>query len=152
MTAAPSRSALLLGVGAYVLWGLLPFYLHLLRAVPPIQVLAHRVLWSLLLLVAIVVAGRRVAALRVAARGRTIGLLALSASLIAVNWFVFIWAVGHGHALDASLGYFINPLVNVALGVAVLGERLRRLQSVVPVAVRSPWYMVLMRPYLLVVF
>ena len=130
MTAAPSRSALLLGVGAYVLWGLLPFYLHLLRAVPPIQVLAHRVLWSLLLLVAIVVAGRRVAALRVAARGRTIGLLALSASLIAVNWFVFIWAVGHGHALDASLGYFINPLVNVALGVAVLGERLRRLQSV----------------------
>lgn len=130
MTAVPSRSALLLGIGAYALWGLLPLYLHLLAAVPAAQVLSHRVLWSVLLLAAIIVAGRRLGAIRAALRPRTLAMLTLSATLIAINWFVFIWAVGHGQALAASLGYFINPLLNVALGVAVLGERLRRVQVV----------------------
>ena len=130
MTDAPGRKGLLLGVGAYVLWGLLPLYLRLLAGVPPMQILAHRVLWSLLLLGALVVVLRRVGEIRRAARGRTLALLAATAALIAVNWYVFIWAVGNGHALSASLGYFINPLVNLALGVAVLGERLRRVQAV----------------------
>ncbi|KQT31240.1 hypothetical protein ASG29_14820 [Sphingomonas sp. Leaf412] len=127
---SPSRRGLLLGVGAYVSWGFLPLYLRLLSHVPPMQVLAHRVLWSLLLLGVIVVVARRVGDIRRAARGRTLLLLAASAALIAINWYVFIWAINSGHALSASLGYFINPLVNVALGVAVLGERLRRLQGV----------------------
>ncbi|MGJ3629718.1 EamA family transporter [Sphingomonas sp. MMS24-JH45] len=78
----------------------------------------------------LVVLLRRVGDIRAAARGRTLAILAATATLIAVIWFVFIWAVGNGHALSASLGYFINPLVNVALGVAVLGERLRRMQGV----------------------
>lgn len=117
-----------LGIGAYVLWGVLPVYLKLLSGVPAVQVLAHRVLWSLLLLGLIVVLLRRVAGIRAAARGRTLALLAGSATLIAVNWLVYIWAVGHAHVLEASLGYFINPLVNVALGVVVLGERVGRVQ------------------------
>lgn len=130
MTSNPDRGGLLLGIGAYGLWGVLPLYIHLLKDVPSLQVLAHRVLWSLLLLVVIVLVWKRGPALIAAARGRTLlGLLA-SAALIAVNWIVYIWAVQHDHTIEASLGYFINPLVNVALGMAVLGERLRRVQGV----------------------
>ena len=127
---APLRTGLILGVGAYVSWGLLPLYLKLLHAVPSLQVLSHRVVWSLLLLAVVVVALRRVRAIRAAARGRTLSLLCASAALIAVNWLVYIWAVQHAHVLEASLGYFINPLVNVALGVVVLGERVSRVQWV----------------------
>jgi len=127
---APLRTGLILGVGAYVSWGLLPLYLKLLHAVPSLQVLSHRVVWSLLLLAVVVVALRRVRAIRAAARGRTLGLLCASAALIAVNWLVYIWAVQHAHVLEASLGYFINPLVNVALGVVVLSERVSRVQWV----------------------
>jgi chloramphenicol-sensitive protein RarD len=126
----PDRTGLAMGFGAYALWGLLPIYIHALRAVPPLQFLAHRVLWSAVLVVAIVALLRRVGALAAAARGRTLAMLALSATLIAANWAVYIWSVETGHVLEASLGYFINPLVNVVLGVAVLGERLRRPQLV----------------------
>ena len=122
------NTGILLGVGAYVVWGLLPLYLNLLKAVPAAQILAHRILWSVLLLAAIVLLLKRAGAIREAARGRTLLLLMASALLIAVNWLVYIWAVQHGHVLEASLGYFINPLVNVALGVAVLGEKVRRVQ------------------------
>jgi chloramphenicol-sensitive protein RarD len=124
------RTGLLLGVGAYTLWGVLPLYLRLLRGVPALQVLAHRVLWSLLLLAAIILLRRQLAAILRAARGRTLLLLCGSAVLIAINWLVYIWAVQHGHVLEASLGYFINPLVNVALGIAVLRERIDRVQMV----------------------
>lgn len=129
-TSEPDRGGLLLGIGAYFLWGVLPLYIHLLKDVPSLQVLAHRVLWSLVLLIVIVAVLRRGPALLAAARGRTLLGLVASALLIAVNWIVYIWAVQHDHVLEASLGYFINPLVNVALGMAVLGERLRRLQGV----------------------
>ncbi|MDP1026925.1 EamA family transporter RarD [Sphingomonas sp. KR1UV-12] len=124
------RTGLALGVVAYVLWGVLPIYFKLLHGVPAPQILAHRVIWSLLLLALVVVVLRRVGAIRAAARGRTLAMLAGSAALIATNWLVYIWAVGHAHVLEASLGYFINPLVNVALGVAVLGERVGRIQWV----------------------
>ncbi len=124
-----TRSGLILGIGAYALWGLLPLYLRLLRGVPSLEVLAHRIVWSLLLLVAIVAVTRRAGAIRAAARGRTLALLAASATLIAINWLVYIWAVQHGHVLEASLGYFINPLVNVALGMALLGETIGRVQK-----------------------
>lgn len=126
----PGAAGLALGVGAYTLWGVLPLYIHLLKGVPALQVLAHRVLWSLVLLLVLVVVLRRVGGIVAAARGRTLLLLVGSASLIAVNWIVYIWAVQNAHVLEASLGYFINPLVNVALGFAFLGERLRRVQGV----------------------
>lgn len=125
-----SPAGLGFGIGAYLCWGLLPLYLRLLADVPAHQIVAHRILWSLLLLVAAAVLLRRMPAIRAAARGRTLALLCLSAGLIAVNWIVFMWAVQNGHVLETSLGYFINPLVSVALGVAVLGERLRRVQAV----------------------
>ena len=128
-TASPARTGLILGIGAYVTWGLLPLYLKLLAGVPAFQVVAHRILWSVALLVLVVLAMRRGAAIRAAARGRTLLLLCGSAGLIAVNWLVYIWAVQHAHVLEASLGYFINPLLNVALGMIVLGERIGTLQK-----------------------
>lgn len=130
---ADSRSAgngAVLGIGAYVLWGMLPLYLKLLHGVPALQVLAHRILWSLLLLLVIVTVMRRGRSILTAARGRTLLLLVASATLIAINWLVYIWSVLHAHVLEASLGYFMNPLVNVALGMAVLGERIGRVQIV----------------------
>ena len=125
-----SRGGVLLAIGAYGMWGLLPLYLRLLRQVPALQVLAHRILWSLALLAVIVLVARRGAAIRAAARGRTLLLLTASAGLISVNWLIYIWSVQHAHVLEASLGYFINPLVNVALGVLVLRERIGRIQCV----------------------
>jgi len=124
------RKGLLLGIGAYASWGVLPLYIHLLKAVPALQLLAHRVLWSLLLLAGIVLLLRRGKAMWRAARGRTLLYLIASTVMIAVNWTVYIWAVQNDHVIEASLGYFMNPLVNVALGMVVLGERLRRLQGV----------------------
>lgn len=124
-----TRAGLIYGIGAYTCWGLLPLYLHLLKAVPPIQVLSHRVVWSLLLLMVIVLATRRLRPLLAVARGRTLLMLTASATLIAINWFTYIWAVGNAHIVEASLGYFINPLLNVALGLVLLGERLDRLQT-----------------------
>lgn len=130
---APStldRRGLAFSIGAYAIWGVLPLYFHILTGVPALQVLAHRVVWSVLLLILLVLALKRGGAVLAAARGKTLLLLVASAGLIAVNWLVYIWAVQHGHVLEASLGYFINPLVNVALGMAVLGERLRKWQGV----------------------
>ncbi|WP_294301578.1 EamA family transporter RarD [uncultured Sphingomonas sp.] len=117
-----------LAVTAYVLWGGLPLFFKLLHAVAPLQILAHRVVWSLVLLVLAILVLRRGKAIRAAARGRTLALLGCSAVLIAINWLTYIWSVSHAHVIEASLGYFINPLVNVALGVALLGERVGRLQ------------------------
>ena len=130
MDAHRHRDGLLLGTGAYIIWGLLPLYIKLLVGVPAMQVLAHRIVWSLLLLALIVVAFRRVAAIRAAATPRTLLLLTVSAILIAGNWTIYIWAVLNGHVLETSLGYFINPLINVAIGMTLLGERIRPLQLV----------------------
>ncbi|WP_066801447.1 EamA family transporter RarD [Sphingomonas soli] len=133
MTALPAqidRKGILFAIGAYGSWGILPLYIHLLQGVPALQVLAHRVLWSLLFLGGLILLLRRAKSIAAAIRGRTLLLLLASAALIAINWIVYIWAVLNSHILEASLGYFINPLVNVALGVMVLGERLRRWQGV----------------------
>lgn len=130
--AAPQidRKGLLFALGAYGSWGILPLYIHLLKGVPALQVLAHRVLWSLVLLAGVILVLRRAKSIAAAIRGRTLLLLIASAALIGINWIVYIWSVLNNHILEASLGYFMNPLVNVALGVAVLGERLRRWQGV----------------------
>jgi chloramphenicol-sensitive protein RarD len=124
-----THTGLLYGIAAYTLWGVMPLYLKLLGHVPAVEVLAHRILWSAALLIVVVVALKRGAAIRAAASPRVLLYLAASALLISVNWLVYIWAVNNAHVLEASLGYFINPLVNVALGLVVLREPIRRVQG-----------------------
>ncbi len=124
-----TRTGLIAGLGAYCLWGLLPLYLKLLTGIPASDVLANRILWSLLLIGAIMVGtggGPRLRA--VVVQPRIMLLLLASAVLIAVNWLIYTWAVLGGHVLDTSLGYFINPLISIVFGVVLLGERLTNLQ------------------------
>jgi chloramphenicol-sensitive protein RarD len=118
-------------VGAYFIWGFLPLYLLLVRAVPPFEFVAWRILWTLPFCLLIVAVRKQWGELRAAVTDRaTLALLGLSAALIALNWFVYIWAVQSGYVLAASLGYYINPLLNVLLGTLVLRERLSRRQWV----------------------
>ena len=117
-------------LGAYVFWGVIPVYFKLVSALGPVEIVAHRVLWSLVLLLAIIGIGRRFALFRTHLFSRaTIIPLSATAALIAVNWMVYVLAVNSGHILAASLGYFLNPLVSVMLGVVVLKERLRPAQA-----------------------
>jgi chloramphenicol-sensitive protein RarD len=126
-----ARSGVPMGILAYLIWGLLPLYLHLLAKLGPVSILAHRILWSLFLLIAMTLLWRRGAQLRaVAGNALLIGTLAVSALLIAINWLTYIYAVNSHQTLQASLGYFINPLLNVLLGVIVLRERLGRIEIV----------------------
>jgi chloramphenicol-sensitive protein RarD len=119
------------GLAAYLWWGFIALYFKAVATVPPLEVLAHRVLWSFVFLYLFLAARGRAGTLRATLRdGRSLALLGVTTVLIAVNWLVFITAVFHGHLLEASLGYFINPLVNVLLGVVFLRERLRRTQTV----------------------
>lgn len=112
---------------AYILWGLFPLYIKQIEAVPALEIVAHRSVWCLVFMLALLAAMRRFAWLRdVLRQPRTLGVFALSALLLSANWLVYVWAVNHGRVLDASLGYFINPLVNVMLGYLVLHERPRR--------------------------
>lgn len=123
------RAGLLLGLGAYLLWGVLPLYFKALAAVGPTEIVAHRILWSLLFLGALAALWRRWGAIRAAvSAGRVLATLVVTALLIAVNWLVYIYAVLSGHVLEGSLGYYLNPLVNVLLGVVLLKERLSRAQ------------------------
>lgn len=113
-------------VGAYAAWGLFPLYWKALHRVPAGQLLGHRIVWSCLLLFAIVLLSRQGKALWAAASSpRVLGLYACSAVLIAVNWLTYIWAVNAGFIVEASLGYFLNPLISVLMGVLFLRERLR---------------------------
>ena len=117
-------------LAAYLAWGLFPIYFKALGGVPAIEVLAHRVVWSLFLLAGLVLVRGGAAALRAPFRRDRLPLLAVTTALISTNWLVYIWAVQVGRVLEASLGYFVNPLVNVVLGVLFLGESLSRLQKV----------------------
>lgn len=118
-------------VGAYFIWGFLPVYFNLLKAVPPLEVVAHRIAWSVLLLLAMLYFRRRIAALveALTTRRLLVPMLA-SAALIGANWLIYIWAVTNGHVAAASLGYFLNPLLNVLLGFLFLKEKLTRWQWV----------------------
>jgi chloramphenicol-sensitive protein RarD len=121
-----SRRGLLLGVAAYAIWGLFPLYWPLLEPAGAAEILAHRIVWSLVTMCVVLVAlGRTQALRRVVSQPRVARLLALAAALITVNWGVYIWGVNNGHVVETALGYFINPLVTVLMGVFVLGERLR---------------------------
>ncbi len=147
-----SRRGLLLGASAYTLWGIFPLYWTLLEPAGAVELLAHRIIWSLGTMLLVLVLSRRVPALRALLRERRkVLLLAAAAVVISVNWGGYIWGVNNGRVVETSLGYFINPLVTVLMGVAFLGERLRRLQwaamgvafvAVVLLAVdygRPPW-------------
>jgi chloramphenicol-sensitive protein RarD len=117
------------GVAAYVLWGLFPLYWPLLRPAGAVEILAHRIVWSVLFAAGLLALTGGFAWLRTLG-GRRARLLALAAVLITINWGTFIHGVNAGHVVEVALGYFINPLVTIALAVGVLGERLRRLQWV----------------------
>jgi chloramphenicol-sensitive protein RarD len=119
------------GVAAYSLWGVFPLVFHLLRSVEPAEILIHRVIWSFVVVAGLLLVRReRHWFGEVRSRPGALPRLTLAAVLIATNWLVYIWAVNNDHVIEAALGYYINPLISVALGVAVLGERLRRLQVV----------------------
>ncbi|MEW4448381.1 EamA family transporter RarD [Qipengyuania sp. JC766] len=124
-------SGLPAALAAYVIWGLLPLYLILVRAVPPFEFVAWRILWTLPVCLLIVAFRRQFADLGRALRDRrSMLVLTASATLIAINWFTYVWAIQMGNVYAASLGYYINPLLNVLLGTLLLGERLSRAQWV----------------------
>ena len=126
---ARTRSGLLLGLGAYLLWGVLPLYFKALSALLPSEIVAHRIVWSLIFLGLLVMLWKRWPGIRAGLGSiRVMATLALTAALIAANWLVYVWAVLNGHVLEGSLGYYLNPLVNVLLGVVLLKERLTRAQ------------------------
>ncbi|MEU7025274.1 EamA family transporter RarD [Streptomyces sp. NPDC046275] len=147
-----ARAGLLYGIGAYGMWGLVPLFWPLVKPAGAVEILAHRMVWSLAFVGLALLALRRWDWIRELVRSpRKLGLITVAATVISVNWGVYIWAVNNGRVVESSLGYFINPLVTIALGVLVLKERLRPAQwaavgvgftAVVVLAVgagRPPW-------------
>ncbi|GAA4104349.1 EamA family transporter RarD [Nonomuraea soli] len=146
------RRGVLFGIAAYAMWGLFPLYWPLLKPSEPLEILAHRMAWSLVAVVAILAVRRHWSWFReLVKQPKTMGLLALAAVLVSLNWLTYIYAVNSGQVVESALGYFINPLVSVLFGVLLLKERLRSLQwvavgfgalAVVVLAVgygRPPW-------------
>lgn len=127
----PQISGILMAVGAYFLWGILPLYWKLLQGVNPMEILAHRIIWCLVFLLMIVILSRNIKsavneAIRIAGYpAKTIGVV-LAAVILTINWYSYIWAVNNNQVIQASLGYYINPLISVLLGVIVLKEKLSR--------------------------
>ncbi|WP_406392912.1 EamA family transporter RarD [Streptomyces sp. NBC_00887] len=123
------RAGLLYGIGAYGMWGLVPLFWPLLEPSGAMEILAHRMVWSLGVVGIALLALRRWAWIGALLRQPAkLGLIAIAATVISVNWGIYIWSVNNGHVVEASLGYFINPLVTIAMGVLLLGERLRPVQ------------------------
>ncbi|QKW51738.1 EamA family transporter RarD [Streptomyces buecherae] len=148
MTSAnETRTGLAYGFAAYGMWGLFPLYWPLLEPTGAVEILAHRMVWSLAAVIIILLALRRWSWIRPLLRQpKRLGLIALAATVISVNWGIYIWGVNSGHVVEAALGYFINPLVSIAFGVLLLHERLRPAQwtavgvGVVAVAVLTVGY------------
>ncbi len=131
------NKGILNGIGAYLLWGLFPIYWKLLHQVPALQVIGHRISWSFILLIAVVLLTRQWKDFRSAAlTAKTLGIYSVAAVLLTVNWLVYVWGVNAGFIVETSLGYFINPLFSVLLGVIFLHERLRPAQWI-PVALAA---------------
>ncbi|MBD9396510.1 EamA family transporter RarD [Pseudomonas sp. PDM11] len=131
MATADLRRGYILGLCAYVIWGLFPMYFKAIQAVPSLEIIVHRAIWSALFGALLLLVWKHPGWLReLIDHPKRLAVLALSGSLIAGNWLIYVWAVNNGRMLEASLGYYINPLVNVLLGMLILGERLRRLQWV----------------------
>ena len=124
-----SNKGAIYGALAYLMWGVFPVYFKALKAVPALEILFHRIFWSFLFLLAVILIRREWPQFRKnIAQPKILAIYTLAALLLAANWFVYVWGVNSGHVVDASLGYFINPLLSVALGVVLLGERLRPVQ------------------------
>ncbi|XNM82168.1 EamA family transporter RarD [Escherichia coli] len=129
MDAKQTRQGVLLALAAYFIWGIAPAYFKLIYYVPADEILTHRVIWSFFFMVVLMSICRQWSYLKTLIQTpQKIFMLAVSAVLIGGNWLLFIWAVNNHHMLEASLGYFINPLVNIVLGMIFLGERFRRMQ------------------------
>ncbi|MBU3020134.1 EamA family transporter RarD [Paraglaciecola agarilytica] len=125
------KSGVLFAIAAYTMWGIAPMYFKLIGQVPAMEILMHRIIWSVLVLVLLVaVTGKINKVNQAILNPKVMQILLISGLLLAANWFIFIWAINNNHLLDASLGYYINPLLNVFLGRLFLGERLRRMQKV----------------------
>ncbi len=124
-----ARRGFLLALGAYLLWGLLPFYMKAVAHLPLAEVIAHRIVWSVPIAAAVLVWAGRTADFKAAIRSpRTIAMAALTAALISVNWGIYVWAIAVDRTVETVLGYYINPLVVVVVGAVLLGEKLDRLQ------------------------
>jgi chloramphenicol-sensitive protein RarD len=114
---------------AYLLWGVLPFYMKALGHIPAMEVIAHRIVWSVPVAGAVLLSLGRLGDLKVALRTpRTLAMASMTAILVTINWGTYVWAIGNGHSLDAALGYFINPLFSIALGAILLKEKLGKAQ------------------------
>src|SRR5688500_9167454 len=122
------NKGILYGVTVYVLWGFFPIYWKLLSHVPALQLLGHRIAWSFLLLLSVIFITKQWNEFRVTLNARTFRMYLIAALLIGVNWLTYVWAVNAGFIVETSLGYFINPLLSVLMGVLFLGERLRPTQ------------------------
>lgn len=122
------RTGIISAALAFLCWGLFPIYFRALGDVPPMQILAHRMLWSLAFLLVVLAVLRRWAWLDLVRKPQVLGSFLASALLLSGNWLVYIWAVTSGHVIEASLGYFVNPLVNIMFGYLLLHERLRPAQ------------------------
>ncbi|CAK9886411.1 MAG: Protein RarD [Candidatus Erwinia impunctatus] len=129
MNTLQTRQGILFALGAYFIWGLAPAYFKLLAAVPAAEIMTHRVIWSFVFMLLLVTLTRHWSQVKkVIRQPQKLFLLGVTAVVICSNWLLFIWAVNNHHLLEASLGYFINPLLNVLVGMLFLGERFRRLQ------------------------
>ncbi len=122
------RKGMLYGIAAYVMWGFFPIYWKWLHGVPAMQLLSHRIAWSFILLFAVILATRQWTDFRATLNRRTLGIYSVAAILIGVNWLTYVWAVNANFIVETSLGYFINPLFSVLMGVIILRERLRSAQ------------------------
>lgn len=130
-TRAASNGALLLGLSCYLIWGFFPLYFRLLQPAGALEVIVHRAVWGLLFCLILLALRRQFGRLVATLRDRqVVARLSLAGVLIVINWTTYVYAVQSGHTVDAALGYFINPLVTVALGMLVLRERISRLQAV----------------------
>jgi len=124
-----SLNGFLFALSAYLLWGFLPLYMKALAHISPAEVIAHRILWSIPVAGLLLIILKRTDELKKAMRNpRMLGMAAVTATLISVNWGIYVWAIGAGHALDTALGYFINPLFSILMGAVILKEKLKRTQ------------------------
>lgn len=129
--AARSRQGVFFAIAAYTMWGIAPVYFKWLESVPALEILSHRIIWSFILVLALILILRRGSRLKPVLQNKKQMLrLTVATCLLGGNWFLFIWAINNDHILDASLGYYINPLLNVAIGMAFFAERMRKMQLV----------------------
>jgi chloramphenicol-sensitive protein RarD len=130
------NKGILYGAVAYLMWGLFPLYFKILHAIPALEIVFHRVVWSFIFLALILAFRREWGSFRQLVTRKTLAIYTVAALLLMANWSIYVWAVNTGHVVESSLGYFINPLLSVALGVVLLRERLRPLQWL-PVALAA---------------